>query len=67
MIEVNCETDFVTKADDFKLFAAALGRCVLHHRPADIAALAQVPLVEGGDDVGHSVQAPQQITQNRRL
>ncbi len=51
MIEVNCETDFVTKADDFELFAAALGRCVLHHRPADIAALAQVPLVEGGDTV----------------
>src|SRR5918996_5293869 len=44
MVEVNCETDFVTKADDFKEFAEAVGRPVFHHRPLDLAALADLQL-----------------------
>ncbi|MGQ0594928.1 MAG: translation elongation factor Ts [Gammaproteobacteria bacterium] len=51
MVEVNCETDFVARGDDFQAFAEAVAACVLRHRPADIAALLALPLEEGGDSV----------------
>jgi elongation factor Ts len=46
MIEVNCETDFVTKNDDFLAFANACGKLVAEHNPADIAALSALPMGE---------------------
>ena len=39
MIEVNCETDFVSKADDFKNFCDAVVATVLSRCPADLDAL----------------------------
>lgn len=39
MIEVNCETDFVTKNDSFLAMANAAAKLVAEHNPADIAAL----------------------------
>ncbi len=36
--EVNSETDFVSKNDDFLSFIANLGKALLAHKPADIAA-----------------------------
>jgi len=39
MIEVNCETDFVTKNDSFLALAQAAARLVAEHNPADLAAL----------------------------
>jgi elongation factor Ts len=39
MIEVNCETDFVTKNDSFLALAQAAARLVAEHNPADVAAL----------------------------
>ena len=47
MVEVNCETDFVAKNADFLEFAAALAELVAKHNPADLAALAALPLGEG--------------------
>jgi elongation factor Ts len=47
LIEINCETDFVTKNDDFIAFANACVKLVAEHNPADTAALANLPL-EGG-------------------
>ena len=44
MVEVNCETDFVAKNDDFLGFAAALARLVSEKRPADIDALSGLTL-----------------------
>jgi elongation factor Ts len=44
MVEVNCETDFVARNDDFLSFAAALARLVTEHDPADVAALSALPL-----------------------
>ena len=44
IIEVNCETDFVAKNDEFLAFAAALARLVADEKPADVAALSQLPL-----------------------
>ncbi len=39
MVEVNCETDFVTKNDSFLALAQAAARLVAEHNPADVAAL----------------------------
>lgn len=50
MVEVNCETDFVSGGDDFKGFANAIAMQVLNGNPADIDALMAAPL-EGGKSV----------------
>jgi elongation factor Ts len=42
MVEVNCETDFVTKNEDFIAFANQLARLVAEKNPADVAALSAV-------------------------
>ena len=47
IVEVNCETDFVAKGDDFKAFADAVAACVLANDPADVAALMELPLAGG--------------------
>ena len=39
MIEVNCETDFVTKNDSFLALAQAAAKLVAEHNPADVASL----------------------------
>ncbi len=39
MIEVNCETDFVAKNEDFLAFARDLAGLVVSNNPADVAAL----------------------------
>ncbi len=44
MVEVNCETDFVAGGDDFRQFTRQVAELVLEHNPADLEALAQLPL-----------------------
>lgn len=39
LVEVNCETDFVAKNEDFLAFASALAEAVTRASPADVAAL----------------------------
>lgn len=39
LIELNCETDFVAKNDDFLAFAKDLTQLITAHNPADVAAL----------------------------
>jgi elongation factor Ts len=48
MIEVNCETDFVTKNDSFLALANAAARLVAKHAPADIAALGALEYSQDG-------------------
>jgi elongation factor Ts len=43
MIEINCETDFVSKNDSFLALANAAAMLVAKHNPADLAALAALP------------------------
>ena len=43
MIEVNCETDFVTKNDSFLALANAAAKLVAEYNPADLAALGELP------------------------
>ncbi|HVS27718.1 MAG TPA: translation elongation factor Ts [Burkholderiales bacterium] len=44
MVEVNCETDFAAKSEDFLKFANALAELVAKQNPVDIAALSTLPL-----------------------
>ncbi len=44
LIEVNCETDFVSKNDDFLKFSKDVAQLVADKNPADVAALSALPL-----------------------
>jgi elongation factor Ts len=44
IVEVNCETDFVTKNDDFITLANAAAKLIAEKNPADVAALGALPL-----------------------
>lgn len=48
LIEVNCETDFVTKNDSFLALTKAAAELVAQHNPADIAALGALPYSQDG-------------------
>ena len=48
LVEVNCETDFVTKNDSFLAFSNAVATLAAEHAPADVAALSALPLVQDG-------------------
>jgi len=47
MVEVNSETDFVAKGDDFLAFAADVASRVAASNPADVDALLKLPLRDG--------------------
>ena len=47
MVEVNCETDFVAKDENFGAFAEAVADRVLSDNPADIDTLMAMPLKDG--------------------
>jgi elongation factor Ts len=47
MVEVNCETDFVSRNEDFIAYAKRLAQLVTEKNPADVAALSALPL-DGG-------------------
>jgi elongation factor Ts len=44
LVEVNCETDFVTKNDEFIALANACAKLIAEKNPADVAALSALPL-----------------------
>jgi elongation factor Ts len=44
VVEINCETDFVSKNDDFLKFANDVAKLVAENNPADVAALSALPL-----------------------
>ncbi|MCK6406371.1 MAG: translation elongation factor Ts [Rhodocyclaceae bacterium] len=47
IIEVNCETDFVAKNDDFLALVKGCAQLVSSKNPADVAALSALPMGEG--------------------
>jgi elongation factor Ts len=51
VVEVNCETDFVAKNDDFNAFARNLAQTVAEQDPADIEALSGVAIANGSGSV----------------
>ncbi len=48
MIEINCETDFVSRNDSFLAFSKACARLVAEGNPADVAALSALALAQDG-------------------
>ena len=44
LAEINCETDFVSKNDDFLKFTSDIAKLVTEHSPADVAALSALGL-----------------------
>jgi len=55
IVEVNCETDFVAKSDDFLKFTESLAELVTKEDPGDLAALATLPV--GGSTVEETRKA----------
>ena len=51
VVEVNCETDFVAKNDDFKAFSQNVAQTVAEQDPADIEALSGMKLANGAGTV----------------
>ena len=48
LLEVNCETDFVTKNDSFQAMAKAAAELIAKHNPADIEALGALAYSQDG-------------------
>jgi len=48
LVEVNCETDFVSKNDAFLAFVNAIAGLIATEAPADVAALSALPLSQEG-------------------
>jgi len=64
LAEVNCETDFVAKNDDFRAFAAEIAQLAAQHAPADIAALSAQKLASGETIEDRRVALVQKIGEN---
>jgi elongation factor Ts len=53
IVEVNCETDFVAKDENFISFTNAVAAQCLSDKPADVAALSDLPL-DSGESIGET-------------
>ena len=48
LVEINCETDFVSKNDSFLAFAKSVAQLIADSNPADVTALGALPLTQDG-------------------
>lgn len=48
LVEVNCETDFVSKNDDFLAFSQACANLIAERNPLDLTAVSALPLEQAG-------------------
>ena len=64
IVEVNCETDFVAKNDEFKAFASEVAKIVAEEAPADVAALGAKKLASGETVEAKRVALVQKIGEN---
>jgi elongation factor Ts len=48
LVEINCETDFVSKNDSFLAFAKSVAELIAKHNPADVAAVGELALSQDG-------------------
>ena len=48
LVEINCETDFVTKNDSFLAFTQAVADGIVKYNPAEVAAIGAMPLTLDG-------------------
>jgi elongation factor Ts len=64
IVEVNCETDFVAKNDEFRAFAAEVAALVARDNPADLAALGAAKLPSGDTVEARRIALVQKIGEN---
>ncbi|MEP6679020.1 MAG: translation elongation factor Ts [Betaproteobacteria bacterium] len=64
MVEVNCETDFVAKNDEFRAFATEVARIVASQSPTDVEALGAKALASGETVEARRVALVQKIGEN---
>ncbi len=48
LVEINCETDFVTKNDSFLAFTNGVASGIVAHNPPDVAAIGAMPMTLDG-------------------
>ena len=62
IVEVNCETDFVAKKEEFQDFSASIAKRVLADNPADLDSLMAMPLVDGNTETVEDARKAQIAT-----
>ncbi|MEO8536108.1 MAG: translation elongation factor Ts [Betaproteobacteria bacterium] len=67
MVEINCETDFVARNDDFRAFANEVAQIVARDQPADVGALAERSTGSGETVEARRVGLVQKIGENIAL
>jgi elongation factor Ts len=67
MVEVNCETDFVARNEEFKAFARDVALVIVRDDPADVAALSAKTLASGETVEAKRVALVQKIGENLSL
>ncbi|HYN13437.1 MAG TPA: translation elongation factor Ts [Burkholderiales bacterium] len=67
LVELNCETDFVAKNDDFLAFARSLAETVASQNPADVAQLASGRIEERRQQLVQKIGENMTIRRFRRL
>ena len=67
MVEVNCETDFVARNEEFRAFANEVAQVVARDGPADVATLAARTLPSGDTIEARRVALVQKIGENISL
>lgn len=48
LVEINCETDFVSKNESFLAFTKSVADLIAKNNPADVAAIGELPLSQDG-------------------
>lgn len=56
ILEVNCETDFVSSGDDFLGFVSSVAKTALTEKPESVEALVALPYEGGSDSIEHMRQ-----------
>jgi elongation factor Ts len=64
LVEVNCETDFVAKNDDFRAFAAEVAALVARDNPSDTTVLGAKTLASGETVEARRIALVQKIGEN---
>jgi len=64
IVEVNCETDFVAKNDEFRALAAEIAQIVARDDPADVSSLGDARLASGQSVEERRVALVQKIGEN---
>jgi elongation factor Ts len=67
LVELNCETDFVAKNDDFLAFASSLAETVASQNPGDVAQLASGRIEERRQQLVQKIGENMTIRRFRRL